>query len=51
MSPKQRELAAKHGTPEQFAAACNRAADTLYITTAECDTAVAAYIAEWEAAA
>ena len=44
------QLRQRHGTPEEFAAACNRAADTLYITTAECEAAIASYVEEWRQA-
>ena len=51
ITDEQRELAARHGTPREFAAACNRAADTLYITTAECQAAVTSYSRQWDEAA
>lgn len=44
------DLTKRHGTPRGFAAACNQAADDLYITTAECDAAVEKYQREWNAA-
>jgi hypothetical protein len=44
------QLRAKHGTPSQFAEACNRSADGLEITTAECGAAIQKYWAEWGAA-
>lgn len=50
MSNKQKQLAQAHGTPDQFAAACNRAADSLMITTAECEAAIEKYRREWEQA-
>ena len=51
MSDKQRNLYVNHGGPREFAAACNRAADSLEITTAECETAIEKYQREWDAAA
>lgn len=39
--------AAPNQLPADFEAACNRAADDLYITTAECNAAVEAYRREW----
>jgi hypothetical protein len=44
------ELEKAHGTPDEFAAACNRAADQLAITTAECNAAIAKYRREWDEA-
>ncbi len=52
-SPKpatKAELRKAHGTPARFAEACNRAADDLMITTAECEAGIAKYNAEYEAA-
>lgn len=41
------QLREKSGTPEEFAAACNRACDDLFCTTEERDAAIAKYSAEW----
>lgn len=43
----QEKLRAKYGTPDEFANACNRAADRLMITTEECDAGVEKYRREW----
>ncbi len=44
------ELRAKHGTPDDFAAAVNQAADDLFCTTDEANAAITKYRAEYEAA-
>ncbi len=46
----QEKLRAKHGDPDEFAIACNRAADRLMISTEECDAGVEKYRREWLAA-
>jgi hypothetical protein len=43
-------LAEKHGTPEQFEKAIQRAWDDLFITSYEADAAFKKYRAEWDAA-
>jgi hypothetical protein len=50
MTAAQAELAKKHGTPEEFARACNDAADQLMATTAEANAAILKYQQEWNAA-
>lgn len=47
MNAKQAKLTEKHGTPEGFAVACDRAADQGVITTAEAESAKAKYNTEW----
>lgn len=46
----QEKLKAAHGTPEEFAAACNAAADQCMITTSECEAGVEKYRREWQEA-
>jgi hypothetical protein len=50
MTKARLSLKKKHGTPREFEAGCNLAADDLMITTAECDAAVRKYRDEWEEA-
>lgn len=44
------ELRAAHGTPDEFAAACIRAASDLFCTDEEAMVAIAKYRAEYDAA-
>lgn len=50
MTKEQEILKAKHGTPKEFAAACERAVDDLMITPAESRAGIAKYQDEWNAA-
>ena len=50
MTDRQKELAYKHGTPEQFEKAIWKAWDDLFITSDEADAAIKKYRAEWDAA-
>ena len=50
MTDRQKELAEKHGTPEQFEKAIWKAWDDLFITSGEADAAIKKYRAEWDAA-
>ena len=43
----QKAMAAKSGTPDEFAVGVNRAADDLYCTSAEADAAISKYRREW----
>ena len=43
MTLKQMELAEKHGTPEQFERALHKAWSDLFISSDECDAAIAKY--------
>lgn len=47
LTPAQKKLKKAHGTPEEFANACNQAADRLYITTLECEAGIVKYYREW----
>lgn len=47
MTDKQIEMKLVHGSPYAFADACEFAADTLVITTAECRAAIEKYNREW----
>jgi hypothetical protein len=47
---RQKELAEKHGTPEQFEKAIWKAWDDLFISSNEADAAIKKYRAEWDAA-
>lgn len=51
MTAEQEKLREAHGTPREFAEACNAAVADLMITPDECDTAIKAYIREWNEAA
>lgn len=51
ISPRQRELYGKHGTPTQFAIATRRAASDLLCTDGEAEVAILEYNAEWANAA
>lgn len=46
----KKQLRAAHGTPDEFAQACLRAANDLFITDDEARAATAKYRAEYEAA-
>ena len=48
MTPKQKELAEKHGTPEQFEKAIWKAYADLFITSTEAWTAIRKYKEEWK---
>ena len=50
MTDRQKELAEKHGTPEQFEKAIWKAWDDLFISSNEADAAIKKYRAEWDAA-
>lgn len=50
MTPAQLELAAKHGTPQQFRAAVWRACCDLFVTVEEYHAAADKYDAEFAAA-
>ena len=50
MTNRQKELAEKHGTPEQFEKAIWKAWDDLFISSNEADAAIKKYRAEWDAA-
>lgn len=50
MTDKQKELKKKHGTPEEFRAACLRAYFNLEIDEREYERAVAKYEKEWKEA-
>ena len=50
LSDRQKALAKKHGTPEQFGKAVWHACDMLVITTAEAATAIDKYKREWDQA-
>ena len=50
MTTKQQELAEKHGTPEAFRKAVEKARDDLYITTGEASLAISEYQNEWDEA-
>ena len=50
MTIKQEELAEKHGTPEAFRKAIEKARDDLFITRAEAAQAMFEYQHEWNAA-
>lgn len=47
ITPKQKELQTRHGTPKQFAEACIKAIGD--ISPAEAQAAVARYLNEWNA--
>lgn len=47
LTDAQKELKRKHGTPEQFAAACNAAVGDLMVTPAEAQAAIETYCREW----
>ena len=51
MTNKQKELAEKHGTPEQFEKAIWKACDDLTITTKEAVATINGYKYEWLSAA
>ncbi len=46
----QEELRAEHGTPDEFAAVVNQAADDLFCTTEEANAAIAKYRVEYAVA-
>ena len=50
MTRKQKELAEKHSTPEQFKKAIWKAYADLFITSAEAWAAISSYKDEWERA-
>ena len=50
MTEKQKQLAERHGTPEQFEKAIWKAWDDLLITSGEADAAIKKYHAKWDAA-
>ena len=47
MTPRQRELKDKHGTPEEFEAAVWRAYADLWITEGEASAGISKYRREW----
>jgi hypothetical protein len=51
MNNEQKELAEKHGTPEQFEKAIWKAWDYLFLTSGKADAAIKRYRSEWDAAA
>lgn len=48
LTENQKRLKEQSGTPEEFASACNAAADQNMITGAECFEAVRKYVKEWD---
>jgi hypothetical protein len=50
MTKKQKELAEKHGTPEQFEKAIWKAYSDLFITSTEAWSAIMKYKDEWKQA-
>jgi hypothetical protein len=51
VTDRQKELAEKHGTPEQFEKAIWKAWDDLFLTSSVADAAIKRYRSEWDAAA
>lgn len=47
MSNEQKRLKQEHGTPEQFAIACQNAVADGMISPAECEAAIDKYCREW----
>ena len=48
MTPKQKKLAKKYGTPEQFRKALKKAWEDLFITSTEVNVALDRYQKEWD---
>jgi hypothetical protein len=51
VTDRQKELAEKHGTPEQFEKAIWKAWEDVFITANEANAAIQKYRAEWACAA